>query len=459
MSFNSLEFLVFFPIAVAAYFALPQKARWAWLLSASCAFYMFFRPVYILILAFTILVDYAAGIWMEDAPGRASRGRLLALSILANVGVLAFFKYYNFANENLTGLAALFGRRNPIPYLNILLPIGLSFHTFQAMSYTIEVYRGKQKAERHLGIYALYVMFFPQLVAGPIERPQNLLHQFHEEHELDFARAAEGLRLMLWGFFKKVVIADRAALLVNRVVDSPAEHNGLTLLIAVYFFAFQIYCDFSGYSDIAVGAARIMGIDLMRNFDRPYVSRSASEFWRRWHLSLSTWFRDYLFTPLWRSTREWGIAALVGSLFATFLVSGLWHGANWTFVAWGGYHGVLLILNRMFEPWWGRVPMLLRRGVTFLLVTIGWVFFRSDSLTTATDWMKKMIGVGVGSVTAPEALILWVIGALIIVNTVPETWDIRFGLTPRWAAIYGAAFFLAYLFMNEKRTVFLYYQF
>jgi D-alanyl-lipoteichoic acid acyltransferase DltB (MBOAT superfamily) len=297
MLFNSIEFLVFFPIVTIGYFLLPHKFRWLWLLVASCYFYMAFVPIYMVILGFTIIVDYYAGIFIEQSEG-SRRKWFLVMSLIANIGVLAVFKYYNFINENITWLFKGFALQNPIPYLEILLPIGLSFHTFQAMSYTIEVYRGNQKAERHFGIYSLYVMFYPQLVAGPIERPQNVLHQFHEEHYFDYKNVTNGLKLMAWGMFKKVVIADRLAAMVGQVYDHPQGYTGLPLIIATCLFSIQIFCDFSGYSDIALGSAQVMGFELMKNFDRPYFSKTISEFWRRWHISLSTWFRDYLYISL-----------------------------------------------------------------------------------------------------------------------------------------------------------------
>ncbi|MEO7524276.1 MAG: MBOAT family O-acyltransferase, partial [Ferruginibacter sp.] len=289
MLFNSYEFLIFFPIVTILYFLIPHRFRWFVLLVASCIFYMFFIPVYILILFFTIIIDYAAGIMIERSNN--NKKHFLILSIIANVGVLAFFKYFNFLAVNVNSVAD----ENIIPVLNIILPIGLSFHTFQAMSYTIEVYRGNQKAEKHLGIYALYVMFYPQLVAGPIERPQNILPQFKIKHSFNIDLLYSGLRLMLWGLYKKVVVADRLSIYVDAIYNSPLEYsNFLNVLIAFFFFSIQIYCDFSGYSDIAIGAARVLGIDLMVNFNRPYESKNIREFWSRWHISLSTWFRDYV---------------------------------------------------------------------------------------------------------------------------------------------------------------------
>ena len=272
MLFNSFHFVFFFIIVTSVYFILPHKGRWMLLLTASCYFYMVFLPVYILILGFTIVVDYFAGIWLEESKGKIRKYFLIA-SLIANIGVLAVFKYYNFLNDNLSLLLNSIGYANDIPHLGILLPIGLSFHTFQAMSYTIEVYRGHQKAERHFGIYSLYVMFYPQLVTGPIERPQNLIHQFYEKHYFEYERIIEGLKLILWGLFMKLVIADRLAIYVNAVYNNVDQHSGKTLTLASVIFAFQIYCDFAGYSNIAIGAARVMGCKLMTNFNRPYFSR------------------------------------------------------------------------------------------------------------------------------------------------------------------------------------------
>ncbi|HLP73982.1 MAG TPA: MBOAT family O-acyltransferase [Bacteroidales bacterium] len=399
MLFNSFNFVIFFVIVTSLYFALPQKFRWILLLSASCYFYMVFVPVYILILGFTIVIDYFAGIFLEKTQGKKRKWFLVA-SLIANIGVLSIFKYYNFLNENLTAFLHGAGYENPIPYLSIILPIGLSFHTFQAMSYTIEVYRGKQKAERNFGIYALYVMFWPQLVAGPIERPQNLIHQFYEKHEFDYDRVVDGLKLMLWGFFKKLVIADRLAIYVNAVYNNADQHNGVTLLTATIFFAFQIYCDFSGYSDIAIGAARVMGFTLMTNFRRPYFSTSISEFWKRWHISLSTWFRDYLYISLGGNrvpVPRWYI-----NLMLVFLISGLWHGANWTYVIWGGLNGLYLVSAVVLQPLKDRFDRFTRLNrfpvadrliqilFTFTLTCFAWIFFRANNVDQAFSIARKI---------------------------------------------------------------------
>jgi D-alanyl-lipoteichoic acid acyltransferase DltB (MBOAT superfamily) len=388
MVFNSFAFFVFFPLVTALYFLLPQRGRWLLLLGASCVFYAYFIPKYLLILGFTIIVDYFAGILIENTRGR--RRRLsLGFSIAANVGVLALFKYFNFFNGNLEALAQFLGWNYGISSLALILPIGLSFHTFQAMSYTIEVYRGNQKAERHFGIYALYVMFYPQLVAGPIERPQNLLHQFYEVHNFDYDRITSGLKLMAWGLFKKTVVADRLARFVDQVYGAPSQFDGPVLAMATVYFAFQIFYDFSGYTDIAIGAARVMGFELMRNFDCPYHAKSIAEFWRRWHISLSSWFRDYLYFPLGGNRVpkiRWYINIVI-----VFVVSGLWHGANWTYVIWGALHSFFLVFGAATQRiraqlaqavrlvQYPRVHSLSKVLATFLLVCFAWIFFRANS--------------------------------------------------------------------------------
>jgi alginate O-acetyltransferase complex protein AlgI len=401
MLFNSAEFcLVFFPLVTGLYFLLPYRWRWLLLLLASCWFYMAFVPVYVLILAFTIGVDYASGILIESAQG-AARKRWLIASVAANVGVLAVFKYWNFLNQNIALLVRATGLEYHVPDLGILLPIGLSFHTFQSLSYTIEVYYGRQAAERRPGIFALYVMFYPQLVAGPIERPGNLLRQLGEQFDFDAARVIAGLKQMLWGFFKKLVIADRAAVVVDMIYADPGEHNALVLLWATYLFALQIYGDFSGYTDIALGAARVMGYDLMVNFRTPYQSTSIREFWSRWHISLSSWFRDYVYIPL--GGNKVGRTRWYANLFAVFLLSGLWHGANWTYVVWGGLHGAYLVLALICAPLWQAVAArlgtrasvfaspLLARVVTFHLVVFAWIFFRAADMQQATAVVRGLV--------------------------------------------------------------------
>lgn len=402
MLFNSIEFLLFYVVVTVFYFVFPYRYKWLLLLLASCYFYMAFVPVYILILGFTIVVDYFAGILIETSIGK-KRKLFLVCSLIANIGVLAVFKYYNFFNENLSSLLGKFSLSNPVPFLKILLPIGLSFHTFQAMSYTIEVYRGNQKAERHFGIYSLYVMFYPQLVAGPIERPQNMLPQFHKKIDFDYSKMVSGLTLMLWGFFKKLVIADRLASYVNPVFKYPEFHNGTTVLLASFFFAIQIYCDFSGYSDIAIGAARTMGFDLMTNFKRPYFAKSIKEFWGRWHISLTTWFKDYLYIPLGGNKVDRSKMFL--NLLVVFVISGIWHGANWTFVIWGLLHGLYRIIGivtektrrNLLEKWnlqHNRFIQFFEIIFTIVLVTITWIFFRADTVQDAITLLRNLKTIG-----------------------------------------------------------------
>lgn len=353
---------------------------------ASCFFYMFFKPIYILILFFTIIIDYFAGIFIEKQENVKKKKYYLIISLIANIGVLVVFKYYNFLAENVNSLFSFIHYNHQVPFLEILLPIGLSFHTFQAMSYTIEVYRGNQKPERHFGIYALYVMFYPQLVAGPIERPQNILHQFHEVKVFNYENFRSGLILMTWGMFKKVVIADRLAMFVNQVYQKPENYEGLPLIIGTSFFAFQIFCDFSGYSDIAIGSARCMGYELMTNFDRPYQATSIAGFWRKWHISLSTWFRDYVYFPL--GGNRGSKLSWYRNTMTVFLISGLWHGANWTYVIWGFLHGIYIIIGSWFSfnigsKSTGVAGIIVKRSLVFILVGFAWIFFRAVSLSDA----------------------------------------------------------------------------
>ena len=437
MLFNSYEFLIFFPLVTALFFLLPHRIRWAHLLLASFVFYMAFLPVYVLILIITILVDYCAGIIIERSAG-ARRKRYLIYSLIANIGFLCLFKYWDFFTTSLndaftlhlpllrdmwlshwivtannsvnTGLNHSIGTHLPL-IQNVILPIGLSFHTFQAMSYTIEVYRGNQKAERHLGIYALYVMFYPQLVAGPIERPQNVLHQFHEVKKFSWDNLQSGLRLMAWGLFKKVVIADRISSYVDIVYNEPASFHYLNVIIATVLFAIQIYCDFSGYSDMAIGIARTMGYDLMINFNRPYFSKNIRQFWSRWHISLSTWFRDYLYIPL--GGNRVSEARLYVNTAIVFVLSGFWHGANWTFIIWGSLHAVYTIVHIFYHKRLAAAgvittpaPMNARRRLagffnflfTFFFVCIAWVFFRAPSVHAAFEILHRMFSSAAGAV-------------------------------------------------------------
>ena len=471
MLFNSSAFLVFFPLVCTAYFLLPHRFRWILLLGASCWFYMAFVPVYILILAFTILVDYVAGILIEDSTGRRRRLYLVA-SIIANTGVLAIFKYWNFLNQNIGEIFHSAGLAYSVPDLGILLPIGLSFHTFQSLSYTIEVYRGNLKAERHAGIFALFVMFFPQLVAGPIERGQALLHQFHEPKRFSYAATEWGLVKIVHGFFKKVVVADGLSGYVDSVYGNADHASSLSLLLATIFFAVQIYCDFSGYSDIAVGTARVLGIELMENFRRPYLSTSMQEFWSRWHISLSSWFRDYVYIPLggnrvvkWR----WYY-----NLMITFMISGLWHGADWTFVIWGFLHGAYLVLGLMLAGprarlgtllGLDRVPRLravLNWGITMLLVVLAWVFFRASDVHQAFAVLKGIVlfdgRLQLSAFAAKGGLLTPAIG-VVLIGLLALSYRLPYDLRLRHPRRFIVAATLLIILLGSNGGEFIYFQF
>jgi alginate O-acetyltransferase complex protein AlgI len=483
MLFNSFAFLVFFPLVAVGYFSLPQGWGRPWLLAASCVFYMAFIPAYILVLVVLILVDYGAGLGIERAHG-ARRKALLLASLTANLGMLGFFKYYNFLNENIAELFHRVGVGCPLRHLDIMLPIGLSFHTFQSLAYVIEVYRGRYRAERNLGVYALYVLFFPQMVAGPIERPQHLLNQLRHHPTFDHERVVSGLTLMLFGFFQKLVIADRLAPMVKNVYSDPTGHAGIELLIASYGFAYQIYCDFSGYSCIAIGAARVLGFDLMKNFDRPYSSRSISEFWHRWHISLSSWFRDYLYIPL--GGNRVGPCRWAFNILIVFVLSGLWHGASWTFVAWGALNGLYLIFGTWTAAWRGRARAAIglegrtrlkeavQTLVTFHLVVVGWVFFRSATMAQAFSILGRMLPLHHGYLGRgwdwdlgldwyDLAIAVTAISALEMARPVKE-WISRSGglrarpIWCRWSVYYAAAFGLLF-FGKFTSTEFIYFQF
>jgi alginate O-acetyltransferase complex protein AlgI len=391
MLFNSLQFLVFFAFVLSAYYALPHRSRWFLLLLASSYFYMVFVPEYILILFAVILIDYLSAFLINRTTGFA-RKLSLGLSLTANLGILCYFKYYNFFIENISSIFKAFHIDAHFPLLWVVLPIGLSFHTFQAMSYTIEVYRGNQKPEKHLGIYALYVLFFPQLVAGPIERPQNLLPQFRKEQFFSNLNLRTGLLLMAWGFFKKVVIADRLAIYVDSCYANTHSHSTGDMWLAVCFYSIQIYCDFSGYSDIAIGAAKTLGINLMENFKNPYLSTSLTEFWRRWHISLSTWFRDYIYIPM--GGNKTSTKKMFFTILLVFFLSGLWHGAKYTFIVWAMIHAVFLIsehlLKRRNEKPVNIFSRIIKTAYVFLITTIAWVFFRSQTVDDALFVINKL---------------------------------------------------------------------
>ncbi len=401
MTFISIAFVVFFVAIVVAYYVCPQRYRWALLLAGSCYFYIAFVPKYIFILFFIIIVSFILAKQVERNIGKG-RQILFIASVVIIASVLFIFKYFNFFNENVGAIASVLHWNYSIEFLSILLPLGLSFHTFQIISYLIEVYRGKYPAEQHLGHYSLYVMFFPQLVAGPIERPAHLLPQFKRAIVFDKNNILSGLRLMAWGFFKKIVIADRFAVSVNYIYANIADVSGPSILFAMLAFSLQLYADFSGYTDIARGSARVLGIELVRNFDQPYFSRSVEEFWRRWHISLSFWFRDYVYLPLVWKRREWGIWWMYCAIVITFVLVGAWHGAAWTYVVMGILFGCYIIIGRLtksmrqtFAVWIGltrtpRLHTLVRTAITFALVSVAFVFFRSQDLPSAMSFLRQM---------------------------------------------------------------------
>lgn len=463
MLFNSLQFLIFFIIVTPAYYLLQsQRARVWLLLLASCYFYMSFVPKYILILGFTIIIDYLAGLQIARAQGRARKNWLI-LSLVANIGILAYYKYFLFLLDNIGFVAKLFNPTFQIPHIEILLPIGLSFHTFQAMSYTIEVYRGHQQPERNFIVYALYVMFYPQLVAGPIERPQNVLHQFHEFKQYKWDNVKEGLARMLWGLFKKVVIADRLAMVVDYTFENTPNLSGWPLIVGAVFYSFQIYCDFSGYSDIGIGAGKVMGIRLMENFNQPYRSHNITTFWSRWHISLSTWFRDYVYIPL--GGNRLGVARRRLNVFIVFLLSGLWHGANWTFVIWGALHGILVTLIPGSSKRAGKLGSLataLFILANFALVTLCWVFFRSPNVSEALNYLQGMLTMQPGIMKfGMKAAELWVSALLIAIMLWRESKLQGYFMrsNARFATYFTGMVLVCYFFGIFNENQFIYFQF
>ena len=398
MLFNSLSFAVFLPIVFAIYWILPHKYRWILLLIASYWFYMSWNPKYIVLILFTTLVSYVAAIALEKQANVRIKKLIVASACVASLGVLFFFKYFNFVSESVANALSFFGLPIEPIVLKLLLPVGISFYTFQTLSYVIDVYKGTIPAEHHFGKYATFVSFFPQLVAGPIERTENLLPQIKEEHKFDYSQASYGIKLMAWGFFKKIVIADTISQYVGKVFDQPHGYQGFSFFVVSLLFTIQIYCDFSGYSDIAIGTAKLMGINLMRNFNSPYFSQSIREFWSRWHISLSTWFKDYVYIPL--GGNRVGKFKNAFNLLVTFLVSGLWHGANWTFVIWGGIHGLAQVIEKRIFP---KKTDLTSKGivrwirvlVVFCFTSFAWIFFASNSVADSLFIIRHMVdGIG-----------------------------------------------------------------
>ena len=385
MLFNSWQFGVFLPIVFGLYWSVPQRFRWLLLLIASYWFYMSWNVKYIVLILFTTVISYLAAILLERyRNNKPVKKFILTATLVSCLGVLFVFKYFNFFAGAVADFLNMFALHLHPTTLKLLLPVGISFYTFQTLAYVIDVYRGNVKAERHFGVYAAFISFFPQLVAGPIERTNNLLPQIKAAPDFRYEQAAYGMKLMTWGFFKKLCVADVVAVWSDRVFNDVYNYKGFALILAMFFFTVQIYCDFSGYSDIARGCAKLFGIELMENFKSPYFSASIREFWSRWHISLSTWFRDYVYIPL--GGNRCGKFRHNVNLMITFIVSGLWHGANWTFVVWGAVHGLAQVIENAFVPK-GYEPHGVARAVrvlgTFTFVMLAWVFFRANSIGEA----------------------------------------------------------------------------
>lgn len=399
MIFNSIQFIIFFTLVVSIYYLMPHRFRWGLLLVASYIFYMAWKPSYIVLILLCTLVNYISALEIKKNERKSKKRLWLIFSLVISLGVLFIYKYLGFIDESLASVFTYLNFSYPIGKFDILLPIGISFYTFQSLSYTIDVYRGETEPERNFFYLSLYVTFFPQLVAGPIERADRLLPQFRKKVSFDIYMILDGIKIMIIGFFKKIVIADRVAVAVNAVYNVPGDYSGIYFILATVLFAFQIYCDFSGYSQIAIGASKVLGIDLMQNFDRPYLSKSIQEFWSRWHISLSTWFRDYVYIPLGGSRGS--KARYYMSLMITFLLSGLWHGASWNFVIWGGLHGLYQVIGNMTSKFRNKFKSVLRLEGTFILkfsqlififviTCFAWIFFRANTFSDSIYIIKNL---------------------------------------------------------------------
>lgn len=403
MIFNSVSYLLFFPIVVLLYFALPYKLRNVWLLIVSYYFYMNWNAKYAVLLAGSTIVTYVCSLLVAHFREKGKTGLAkwaLAGSFIINIGILFIFKYSGFVAENINNLMVALGQQGRVSAFDVVLPVGISFYIFQALSYTMDVYRGEIKATKNLLRYALFVSFFPQLVAGPIERSKNLLAQFEQKYDFDVDRVRSGLLTMLWGLFMKIVIADNLSGIVTNIYENYLSYTGVEIIMATALFAFQIYCDFGGYSCIAIGSARVLGFKLMDNFNCPYLAISVDDFWKRWHISLTSWFRDYLYIPL-GGNRKGKVRKYV-NIMIIFLVSGLWHGANWTYVVWGGLNGLYLVAEQVSEPLRRKMRELFRVDVTrfsyrlfagvwtFILIDFSWMFFRAESFSQVFGMLRQM---------------------------------------------------------------------
>jgi D-alanyl-lipoteichoic acid acyltransferase DltB (MBOAT superfamily) len=483
MLFNSIDFAIFLPVVFILYwfvFNTNLKLQNFFVIFASYFFYGWWDWKFLGLILLSTIVDFTIGQALEKAKRLSHRKRLLWTSILVNLGILGFFKYFNFFIENFVEVFRLFGMELNSSTLNIILPVGISFYTFQTLSYTIDVYRRKLNATNDFVSFAAFVSFFPQLVAGPIERATHLLPQFYLNRKFDYAKAVDGMRQILWGLFKKMVIADNCAEYANLMFDNPNEYNGISLLLGAVFFAFQIYGDFSGYSDIAIGISRLFGFDLRQNFAFPYFSRDIAEFWRRWHISLSTWFRDYLYIPLGGSRK--GQLINIRNVFIIFIVSGFWHGANWTFIVWGALNAIFFIplltmqRNRRHLDVVAQnnklpsVREIINMLATFLLVTFGWIFFRSESIAGAMEYLGGIFSTTLFDLPNFKGRAGAIATLLLLIFFVIIEWKGRRGLygieklflnrnrALRWS-FYIFIVFLLGMFAKTDETPFIYFQF
>ena len=481
MLFNSWQFAIFLPIVFALYWSIPQRFKWFIILIASYWFYMSWNIKYVTLILFTTFISYVSALFLERTSNQRTKRFILAFTLIACLGVLFTFKYFNFFSQSFVDFMNLFAIHLHPMTLKLLLPVGISFYTFQTLGYVIDVYRGTTKAEKHFGIYAAFISFFPQLVAGPIERTNNLLPQIKAHHEFNYEQAVYGLKLMTWGFFKKLCIADILAIYSDKVFNDIYTHKGFALIIAAFFFTLQIYCDFSGYSDIAQGCAKLFGIELMHNFKSPYFSASIHEFWSRWHISLSTWFRDYVYIPLGGNRVSKFRHNM--NLMITFIVSGLWHGANWTFVVWGMLHGFAQIIENLCvrrDDVHG-FKWLMRVCITFLFCVFTWVFFRANTISDALYFFGHLFegitnvksyfilnGIEMFHVGGPSKEVRIVIGISIIVLALRDYLSLRHDVIHmitsqryfllRYAFYFGILTILI-MFRAADDTQFVYFQF
>jgi alginate O-acetyltransferase complex protein AlgI len=476
MLFNSISYLFFLPVVFLFYWGLfkrSSKLQNIFLLIASYLFYGWWDYRFLALIAASSLVDFFIGRFLKKTGNEIHRKALLSLSLLLNLGLLGFFKYYNFFIESWVDSWANLGVEMEVSSLNIILPVGISFYTFQTLSYTIDVYRRKIEPSSSILNFSVFVAFFPQLVAGPIERAKHLLPQFSKKRIFSEERAISGIHLILWGLFKKIVIADSCAIYVNAIFDNYENMNSASLLLGAFYFAFQIYGDFSGYSDIAIGTGRLLGFDLMRNFNFPYFSRNIAEFWRRWHISLSTWFRDYLYIPLGGSRgSKW---QQLRNVFIIFLASGFWHGANWTFVIWGGLHALFFLpllfrnqnrrhLNQVAEN--KMLPSfkeLLQMLCTFGLTSFAWIFFRADSLVHALNFIKRIftnhsLEIQYLSIERYNIEMLLIIGIFILLEWVHRHFEHPFIGSFKWVKIILIILMLLTLGVYSEKQEFIYFQ-